>query len=106
MYGNAQRSVHAPFSAVLQAALHGRADERHVAVVLGTDGNIRVEQLFFRLFLVQKILIQQKRRPVALLERLLIEHEAQTVRLQKLPSDRWTQHRSPQDRDLHAVRAA
>ena len=22
------------------------------------------------------------------------------------PSDRWTQHRSPQDRDLHAVRAA
>ena len=50
MYGNAQRSVHAPFSAVLQAALHGRADERHVAVVLGTDGDIRVEQLFFRLF--------------------------------------------------------
>ena len=81
VYGNAQRSVHAPFSAVLQAALHGRADERHVAIVLGTDGNIRVEQLFFRLFLVQKILIQQKRRPVALLERLLIEHEAQTVRL-------------------------
>lgn len=68
----------------LHAVLHGRADERHVAVILGSDCNIRVKQLFFWHFLVQKVLVQQKRRAVSLLESLLIEHEAQAVRSEQL----------------------
>ena len=53
---------------------------RFIAVKLGFDCNIRIKQFFFRCFSVLQVIKQQERRPVALLECLLIEHETQAVR--------------------------
>ena len=57
---------------------------RFIAVKLGFDCNIRIKQFFFRYFFVLQVIKQQERRPVALLECLLIEHETQAVCLSLL----------------------
>ena len=57
---------------------------RLIAVKLGFDCNIRIKQFFFRCFFVLQVIKQQERRPIALLECLLIEHETQAVRLEQL----------------------